>query len=169
MASDTAGNSSDVESVRKAAEKGNAVALHNLGVMYAAGEGVPKDAAMAAELWRKAGEKGLAEAQVNLGISYAAGVGVPKDTAKAVEWWRKAAEQGNAMSQFMLGDAYMHGIGVARDLVRAHMWLNLAATSGLDGVADIRQKAESEMTKEQVAEAERLARDWYEAHQGEKP
>jgi hypothetical protein len=63
---------------------------------------------------------------------------------------------------------YGNGESVPKDLVRAHMWFNLAAASGQDGAADARRKKESYMTKEQVAEAEKLAREWYEAHRGEK-
>lgn len=124
---------------------------------------------MAAEWYRKAAEQGDAEAQFNLGNAYDTGEGVPKDLGKAIEWYRKAAEQGNAKAQNNMGAAYHDGEGVPKDLVRAHMWFNLAAASGEDGASDNRRKAESQMTKEQVAEAEKLAREWHEAHRGEKP
>ena len=111
---------------------------------------------------------GNAEAQSALGARYCDGKGVPKDAAEAVEWYRKAAEQGDTDAQSSLGVAYHNGDGVPKDLVQAHMWFNLAAASGVKGAAETRRKAESQMTKEQVAEAEKLARAWYEAHRGEK-
>ena len=70
------------------AEQGNAVAQFNLGVMYANGQGVPKDDAEAARWYRLAAEQGHDGAQVNLGIMYDNGEGVPKDPAEAVRWYR---------------------------------------------------------------------------------
>ena len=48
---------------RKAAEQGIAEAQYNLGVMYANGEGVPRDQAKAVEWLQKAAKQGLAKAQ----------------------------------------------------------------------------------------------------------
>jgi uncharacterized protein len=89
---------------------------------------------------------------------------VPQDYAEAVRWYRKAAEQGLANAQFNLGLMYAKGQGVPQDYAEAPMWLNLAAsrTSG-----DVQQKsAETRdlvarmMTAQQIAEAQRLAREW---------
>ena len=63
---------------------------------------------------------------------------------------------------------YANGEGVPQDDVQAHMWLNLAAsrTTGEDreDAASARDRARARMTPEQVAEAQRLAREWDEAH-----
>ena len=45
----------DLETLRKKAEAGDAVAQADLGVMYADGNGVPEDAAEAVKWYRKAG------------------------------------------------------------------------------------------------------------------
>ena len=121
------------------------------------------------ESMRKAAEQGLADAQFNLGNMYAKGEGVPKDAGKGVAWYRKAAEQGLAGAQFNLGLAYAKGEGTSNDVVQAHMWFNLAGSSGYEKARENRRKVETQMTKEQVAEAEKLAREWYEAHRGAKP
>ncbi len=76
------------------AEQGDTLAQSRLGVMYAYGEGVPKDAQQAVAWYRKAAEKGDADAQYNLGLMYDNGRGVPKDEQQAAAWFRKAAEQG---------------------------------------------------------------------------
>jgi TPR repeat protein len=117
---------------------------------------------------RRAAKQGDAVAQLNLGVMYIEGNGVPKGAAKAVEWYRKGAEQGHRLAQYRLGNMYYHGDGVPKDLVQAHMWSNLAGSSGDERARENRQEAESQMTKEQVAEAEKLARKWYEAHRGER-
>jgi TPR repeat protein len=59
---------------------------------------------------------------------------------------------------------YANGQGVPQDFVQAHVWLNLAASrvSGDDQreFAQIRDKVAGKMTAAQVAEAQRLAREW---------
>jgi len=77
----------------KAAEKGNAEAMFNLGVMYEHGEGVPQNYAKAAEWYEKWAEKGDAKAMFRLGWMYANGKGVRQDWSKAWEWYKKAVEQ----------------------------------------------------------------------------
>ena len=46
------------EFYQKAADQANAVALSNLGLLYATGEGVAKDLGKAAELFQKAADQG---------------------------------------------------------------------------------------------------------------
>ena len=70
---------------RSLAEQGDAEAQFHLGVSYATGEGVPKDAVKAVEWMRKAAEQGYAEAQFNLGLMNKKGNGVPKEAEKAME------------------------------------------------------------------------------------
>ncbi|MCA6064468.1 tetratricopeptide repeat protein, partial [Thalassolituus marinus] len=64
-----------------------ASAQFNLGVMYANGKGVPKDASQAVTWYRKAVEQGHASAHFNLGVMYANGEGVPKDYVQAAKWF----------------------------------------------------------------------------------
>ncbi len=40
------------------------------------------------------------------------------------------------------------------------MWLNLAAAQGFEKAAELRDLLEENMTPEQLAEAQRLAREW---------
>jgi len=93
------------------ANKGDAAAQFNLGVMYDEGDGVPEDDAEAVKWYRKAADQGLAEAQSNLGLMYANGKGVPEDDAEAVKWYREAADQGLAGAQTNLGLMYANGRG----------------------------------------------------------
>ena len=121
----------DLDTVRQAAEQGDATAQFNLGFMYANGEGVPKDDAEAVRWFRLAAEQGDAAAQLNLGNMYADGQGVFKDDAEAVRWFRLAAEQGLAMAQFNLGIVYDNGEGVLKDDAESIKWYRLAAEQGL--------------------------------------
>jgi len=143
-----------------AAQRGDAHAQFNLGLLYDGGQGVPQDNAKAAKWYRKAADQGLAEAQVLLGFLYDGGRGVLPDYAEAAKWYRKAADQGFAVAQFYLGLLYAKGQGVPQDYVAAHMWFNLAAAREEQGAAKARDAVASFMTPAQIAEAQRLARAW---------
>ena len=67
-----------VDSLKAAAEQGDADAQFNLGLMYDAGEGVPQNYTEAARWFRMAAEQGFADAQLNLGYMYDTGRGVPQ-------------------------------------------------------------------------------------------
>jgi len=149
------------------AEQDNAEAQVHLGFMYDRGKGVPQDAVEAMRWFRKAAEQGDAEGQTRLGIMYDQGYGVPQDYTEALRWYRQAAEQGHAFAQQTLGFMYYLGQGMSQDYVQAHKWVNLAASrfSGSerkwrDGAIQLRNKIASKMTREQIAEAQRLAREW---------
>ena len=116
---------------------------------------------------RLAAEQGRADAQFAMGRKYEDGHGVPQYYAEAMKWYRLAAEQGHAWAQFRLGMMYREGRGVPHDFVQAYMWLNLAAsrfpaseTKYRDSAIQNRDRAASRLTPEQLAEAQRLAREW---------
>ena len=99
---------------------------------------------------------------------YARGLGVPQDYAEAVRWYRLAADQGHASAQVGLGSMYINGEGVPQSYVQAHMWHNLVASRATGEMRERavrnRDRARARMTVEQVAEAQRLAREWDAAH-----
>jgi tetratricopeptide (TPR) repeat protein len=74
----------------KAAAKGDATAMTNLGQLYHYGRGVAQDYAKAREWYEKAAAKGDATAMTNLGFLYQGGEGVVEDWAKAREWYKQA-------------------------------------------------------------------------------
>jgi S1-C subfamily serine protease len=145
---------------RKAAEQNYAMAQFNLGVAYANGQGVAKDEVEAVKWYRKAAEQNFAYAQNRLGVAYAYGQGVAKDEGEAVKWYRKAAEQNFALGQYNLGSCYALGEGVAKDYVEGYEWLLLAAGQGDREAKEIIGGLESMMSREQIAEGQRLARDF---------
>ena len=80
-----------------------------------------------------------------------------------MKWYREAAEQGFLKAQFALGSMYDRGRGVPQDYIEAHKWFNLAATQR----SEVQEKArenrdllEKRMTSAQIAEAQKLAREW---------
>ena len=117
------------------------------------------DYAAGLKIIRPLAAKGVAWAQLFLGDSYSTGEGVLQDYAEAVKWYRLAAAQGNADAQYNLGVMYGKGQGVPMDDVVAHMWFNLAAVKGDADAVKNRDIAAKKMTAQQIAEAQKLARE----------
>ena len=91
---------------------------------------------------------------------YLNGKGVTQDYKEAVKWYLLAAEQGSASAQYNLGVMYDNGEGVIQDYVRAHMWFNLVTSKGSKKGRENREKATKIMTPAQIAEAQKMAREY---------
>ena len=159
-ASSQAADKAQVESYRKAAEQGSIFDQTMLGSCYEYGNGVTKDSTEAVKWYRKAAERGDKAAQILLGFCHKNGEGVATNEIEAVKWFRKAAEQGNQSGQYMLGFCYQYGKGVQSNYVEAHKWFNLAADQDYEIAKKTRSEVGQLMTKEQIAEAQRLAREF---------
>jgi uncharacterized protein len=144
----------------KAAEKGNASAMSNLGNLYANGKGVGQDYAKAKGWYEKAAAKGDAVAMTSLGRLYASGQGVTQDYAMAVSWYEKAAEKGDVEAMTELGIRYVYGLRARQDHATAMRWLEKAAGKGhakaMSRIADLYFKGLG------VKEDHARARSWYE-------
>ena len=110
------------------AEAGNASCQSWLGVLYAEGKGVTRNAATAAKWFRRAAEQGHGAAAYNLARAYEDGDGVAKDLTEARKWSQVAAEQGVPYAQLQLGLLLMLA---DRNMKEAVKWFKLAAAQGL--------------------------------------
>lgn len=61
---------------------------------------------------------------------------------------------------FELGLMYCAGRDVTADLVQAHKWFNLAALKGNDEAKRYRQEIARELSRVEIARAQKLAREW---------
>jgi TPR repeat protein len=128
---------------------------------YSFGTGVTKNDSEAVKWYRKAAEQDHVGAQYALGWAYYKGEGVPQDYGEAFNWYQKAAEQGDSGSQYRLGVMYEKGEGIAQDYVASYIWYHLASqTHGLEFARKHRNRVAEKMTSAQIAEAQRLAREW---------
>jgi uncharacterized protein len=75
-----------------------------------------------------------------------------------------AAQTGAPDALFELGMLYATGRDVDADLVTAHKWFNLAAARGNASALTYRVELAQEMSADQVAEAQKLAREWLQTH-----
>jgi S1-C subfamily serine protease len=111
------------------------------------------------------------------------------DWPDAYRWYERSAVQGNTDAQMSLGNMFTQGRGVAQDFVEAYKWFNIASTSTngpltngivftheltaeqkksvaflFETTADKARKARTEvaqrMTPEQIAEGQRLSRQF---------
>jgi TPR repeat protein len=132
-----------VSSLQYAAEHGHAVALWQLGRMYADGDGVPRDDHRAFEYFQKFADthaddnpatpraRFVANAFVALGQYYLEGIpntAVTASPERARRMFAHAASYfGDPEAQYQLALLYVDGNGVQRDARRAIPWLVLAA------------------------------------------
>ena len=82
------------------------------------------------------------------------------DYDTALKEWRPLAEQGFASAQNNLAKMYRRGEGVPKDEVLEHMWWRLAVAQGDEDARKARDRLAEKMTPAQVADAQRLAREW---------
>jgi hypothetical protein len=75
-----------------------------------------------------------------------------------------AAQGGAPDALFELGLMYCSGREVEMNLIEAHKWFNIAAMRGNDEARRYRLEISSEMSKAEIAEAQRQAREWMRVH-----
>jgi len=76
----------------------------------------------------------------------------------------KAAHGGAVDALFELGLMYCVGRDVEMDLVAAHKWFNLAAMRGNERAKRYRMEISREMSRIDIAKAQRQAREWLARH-----
>ncbi len=82
------------------------------------------------------------------------------DYDTALKEWRPLAERGNEAAQANLGLMYAKGQGLAQNYIQAYMWETLAAAQGNENASKGLEILEKKMSPAQLAEAQRLAREW---------
>ena len=84
--------------------RGNLIAINNLGFMYERGYGVTRNQKKAVELDKKAAEGGIAVAQFNYGEALFLGNGIKKDYIEAKKWLLIALDRGSKDALYLLKD-----------------------------------------------------------------
>jgi TPR repeat protein len=83
-----------------------------------------------------------------------------KSYASAYAGFAELAETGSSVCQYYLGIMSLNGKGVLQDFCQAHMWLNIASSRGHEKARKQLGQLTQVMTPEQVADAQRQARQW---------
>jgi len=66
--------------------------------------------------------------------------------------------EGDSDNLYKLGLIYSTGADV--NYVQAHMWFNLAAVRGSEAAKECRRELSDMMSKDEIAQAQRSAREW---------
>ena len=145
---------------KRAAEGGNPRAQFDLGLMYANGNGVEKNEALAL-VWfnraaqnnfakalnlqkvavitgtsqkfkfaQEAAKRGDARAQFDLAMMYQKGEEINKNERLAFNYFHKAARKNHAEAKFYMGLSFAQGRGVKKQSQLARYWFKLAAKAG---------------------------------------
>ncbi len=120
------------------AQRGNALAMCDLGRMWVDGLGRDADPEEGQRWYAKALSAFLEleewEAdrytEYRIGKLYARGLGTEQDHATAAQWFTKAAEQGHKYAQYSLAGLYLWGEGLAKDVAQAHQLYTASASQG---------------------------------------
>jgi localization factor PodJL len=139
--------------IRRAADRGFAMAQYRLAKIYERGEGVTADLAVARQWTERAAAGGNRRAMHDLGVYFARGEGAPLDEAAAFRWFRQAAELGVADSQYNLGVLYQQGRGVGASASEALFWFLVAARQGDADAATRAAALEAQLQPNQVEQA----------------
>ncbi len=119
------------------ADKGNVLAVFDLGKMYRNGllgeENIPKadehfQRALKGFITIEPTAKRLRDyIQYRIGKMFAIGYGTEQDYSKAFTWFEKSAAAGNKFAQYSLGSLYFYGNGTERNYERAFEYYKLSA------------------------------------------
>lgn len=145
-------------------QKGNILAVYDLGRIYSSGLGVDKNLEVAHEYYVKAlagfneveSQKPWKYTEYRIGKMVASGLGTEQDYQKAAEWFELSAEKKYKYAQYSLGALYHRGQGVEQDLGKAFELYLKSAKQGFpyadfevakmyrDGIGTDKDKTKSE-------------------------
>ena len=143
---------------RPLADSGSARAQTAVGIMYAKGQGVPQNNVEAVKWYRLAAPT-EGTRRPNL---------LSRGCTKRAVVYRRAMLRQQAgivvlptsWAQTNLGVKYARGQGVPQDYITAYMWFDLSAAQGDQAAVSDRDAAARRMTPAQIAEAQKLVREW---------
>lgn len=146
--------------IREFAEMGNASAQWILGDFYKNGNGVLKDLELAAIWYHRA----IAEVPATIPAD------PPEPSAMHRDDWALAVRHLQRLRTMCpavtatLGAMYFRGQGVRQDHIEAYKWFRLAEGYGHPRAAIVRDAIKTDLTGDQVAEAETRIRNWIADH-----
>lgn len=144
-------NKNDLEALRwlkKAGNRGNAVALKNIGVFYEMGRAVSKNIITAIKYYQQAVDKGCQEARIDLqrlcdstdeisiddlitiGVMYCIGKDVLCNYAEAHLWFQKAKQKDSAIAIRNIALLHECGYGVPKNIALAIKYYQRAKNKG---------------------------------------
>jgi len=121
---------SAIDSLRRAAETGDADAMNALGVLYCGETEFGHDYTSALYWYLKAAGHGSTRAMNNIARMYLDGLRVSPDGTSALAWFKRSAAQGDVRGEYSLAVMADNGIGAAPDSRLALAMYQRAAEAG---------------------------------------
>jgi len=120
----------------KAADAGDALAAHQLGVEYMDGKPwvVPRDYEKSRKYHLQAAAAGDPRSMFDIGSIYEFGYGVTKDLKQAAVWYNHSADYGFPEGAYNLATMLESGEAGRQDVVEAYKFYLIAAAGGFTGV-----------------------------------
>ena len=133
------------------AEAGDSNAQHQLGLLYASGQGVTQNSDEALR-WLSQAAEGDSDVQYELGNLYYNGSGLEQNFEQAANWFEQAAQNGDARAQYQLGLMYINSQGVPFDTDKASEYLAQAEAQGVSEASEYLQQIIDMKTRQQELE-----------------
>lgn len=105
------------------AQRGEAHAQVQLGLMNLYGYGVKRNTNEAFRWFQQAADQNNPEAQYYLGWMYYYGVGTKSNNQLAANWFQKSAKQGYDKAEHQLGEMLYYGKGMRKNFDDASKWI----------------------------------------------
>ena len=102
--------------------------------------------------------------QFELGQMFQQGSETMRDYRQSAKWYQQSAKHGYRRAQHLLGAMYAQGRGVARNHIKAYAWCKVSAAQHSRRALLKLRKIELNMSAEQVSQARKLARQYYEMY-----
>ncbi len=91
--------------------------------------------------------------------------GIERDFSKAARWFEVSADKElSPRAMNVLAALHVKGLGVLQDPVLAYMWLSLSSANGGSDAAEIRDLVSTQLSPQQLVDAQRMAREWQGRH-----
>lgn len=150
---------------QKAAQQGDQEAQYALAHLYFKGKKVERDDELGYHWLKISAENGYAKAQFEMGEHRLQ----KKDFKTAAHWYKKAASKGEKNAQYQIGMMYLRGQGVPQSYIHAYAWINIASANGSLGATQARELLVSQMTPDEVLQAQALSKEMFLEHPQGKP
>ena len=143
-----------------ASMNGSAFAMLRLEILKEKGHGKIEEFDAAFNQVKLAADKGSEKAQTILAMAYLDGKLVSRSCDKGTRLLKYLASIGNLTAQHNLGGLYLQGNCLPINYLNAYMWRSLhAAATGSESNRSFLKLIEQRMSTNQVAEAQKLAKD----------
>lgn len=144
----------------RSAERGDARAMHNVGLMLVRGQGVERDVEAGRAWLHRSLARNAVESALALAEMARLGIGGPIDHERAAKLYRRAADAGDVRAMHALGNLHAGGLGVRRSDEDALFWYLLASDKGHANAAEAARSLRARLDAEAIAEAEFRAMQW---------